>query len=94
MPVLTLDRTEQNKLSASAALKVKYLVAPVAKDQTVGELSVMVDGKPRASVPIRTQAAVARGGFLHRMADRARLMFYLFWPSPRNRFWPVSWADP
>ncbi len=74
VPALTVDRGQQNKVVVSSVIKVKYLVAPIAKGSEVGELSVTVDGKPRASVPIETQSAVARGGFFHRLADRLRLM--------------------
>ena len=74
VPSLTVDRGEQNQVSVSSVIKAKYLLAPVAKGIEVGELSVTVDGKPRASVPIETQSGVARGGFFHRLADRIRLM--------------------
>ena len=73
-PSLTVDRGEQNKVRVSSVITAKYLLAPVAKGTEVGELSVTVDGKPRASVPIETQTAVSRGGFVHRLADRIRLM--------------------
>jgi serine-type D-Ala-D-Ala carboxypeptidase (penicillin-binding protein 5/6) len=74
VPSLTVDRGEQNKVAVASVIKTKYLLAPVAKGTEVGELSVTVDGKQRASVPIETQSAVSRGGLLHRMADRMRLM--------------------
>jgi D-alanyl-D-alanine carboxypeptidase (penicillin-binding protein 5/6) len=74
VPLLTVDRGEQNKVSVASAINAKYLVAPVAKGNQVGVLSVMVDGKPRASAPIETQADVARGSLLHRLGDRLRLM--------------------
>ena len=74
VPILTLDRGEANKVSVASVLKAKYLLAPIAKGSEVGELSVMVEGKPRASVPIETQSAVPSGGFFHRLANRLRLM--------------------
>ncbi len=74
VPSLTVDRGEQNKVAVACVIKAKYLSAPVAKGTEVGELSVSVGGKPRASVPIETQSAVSRGGFFHRLADRIRLM--------------------
>ncbi len=74
VPILTVDRGDANKVSVASTLKAKYLLAPVAKGSEVGQLSVMVEGKPRASVPIETQSAVPPGGFFHRLADRLRLM--------------------
>lgn len=72
-PYLTVDRGEQNKLIVVGALNANYLVAPIAKGALVGTLNVMVEGKPRSSVPILTQAAVGPGGFFHRLADMAKL---------------------
>ncbi len=74
VPVLTVDRADQNKVGVSSVIRAKYLVAPVPKGESVGELTVTVNGKPRASVPIETSIAVGRGGFLHRLADRIRLI--------------------
>jgi serine-type D-Ala-D-Ala carboxypeptidase (penicillin-binding protein 5/6) len=75
VPALTVERGQENKLSVAGVMTAKYLVAPVAKRTQVGELTVTIDGKPRSTVPILTESAIARGGFFHRMADRLRLMF-------------------
>jgi D-alanyl-D-alanine carboxypeptidase (penicillin-binding protein 5/6) len=74
MAYLTVDRAQENKVSVAGALSSKYLVAPVAKGEQVGQINVLVDSKPLSSVPIETQAAVPSGGLFRRLADRARLV--------------------
>ena len=71
---VTVERGKENAVTASYAPKAKYFVAPVAKGDAVGEITVMQDGKPIATIPAVTDAAVARGGFLKRLRDRIRLM--------------------
>ena len=64
---------QEEKLGMAPNFPSKYLVAPVAKDATVGELTVTTGGNALTSIPIKTQAAV--GGFFKRMIDRIRLAF-------------------
>jgi serine-type D-Ala-D-Ala carboxypeptidase (penicillin-binding protein 5/6) len=71
---VTVERGKQGQVAAVYAANARYLRAPVSRGETVGELSVTQDGKPVASIPVVTQAAVARGGFFKRMLDRVRLM--------------------
>jgi serine-type D-Ala-D-Ala carboxypeptidase (penicillin-binding protein 5/6) len=73
MPYFTVDRADRDKFNVVGDLKAKYLVAPVLKGAQVGELTLMLDGKPHASIPVETQAAVTPGGFFKRVADRIRL---------------------
>ncbi|MGH7905643.1 MAG: D-alanyl-D-alanine carboxypeptidase family protein [Candidatus Binataceae bacterium] len=73
VPYVTVGRGEERKVTLTSSMSSKYLVAPVAKGATVGELTMMVDGKPQASIPLRTQAAVAEGGLFHRLADKVRM---------------------
>jgi serine-type D-Ala-D-Ala carboxypeptidase (penicillin-binding protein 5/6) len=70
---VTLGRGEEKRVSLAYLPSARHLIAPVAKGATVGELSVMVDNKPVAQLPVVTQAAVARGGFFKRLRDRIRL---------------------
>jgi D-alanyl-D-alanine carboxypeptidase (penicillin-binding protein 5/6) len=71
----TVLKGQEGKIGLNAEFPAKYLVAPVAKDATVGELTVTADGNALASIPIQTQAAVGPGGFFKRMIDRLRLAF-------------------
>jgi D-alanyl-D-alanine carboxypeptidase (penicillin-binding protein 5/6) len=74
-PHVTILKGQGDKVNLTAVFHSKYLVAPVAKDETVGVLTVAADGKQQLSIPIRTQEAVGRGGFFKRISDRIRLMF-------------------
>lgn len=74
-PRVTVLKGQEGKLGVTAAFPSKYLFAPVAKDATVGELTVTSDGNGLASIPIKAQAAVGPGGFFKRMIDRIRLAF-------------------
>lgn len=74
-PYITVGRGEESKVTLAASLKSKYLIAPVAKGTPVGELQVMVNGKPEGSIPLVTQASMAQAGLLGRLADRLRMKF-------------------
>jgi serine-type D-Ala-D-Ala carboxypeptidase (penicillin-binding protein 5/6) len=69
----TVDRGKESKVALVADIPKTPLVAPMAKGTSVGQLTVMIEGKPGSSVPIVTQAAVGEGGIFHRMADAIRL---------------------
>jgi D-alanyl-D-alanine carboxypeptidase (penicillin-binding protein 5/6) len=69
----TVDKGKEGKVTLTADIPQKWLVAPLSKGTQVGQLTVMIDGKPGSSVPIVTQTAVGAGGFFHRMADAVRL---------------------
>ncbi|HTW89842.1 MAG TPA: D-alanyl-D-alanine carboxypeptidase family protein [Candidatus Binataceae bacterium] len=72
-PYITVGRGEESKVTLAASLTSKYLVAPVAKGTPVGELQVMVNGKPEGSIPLVTQASMGQAGFFGRLADRVRM---------------------
>jgi len=69
---VTVGRGEEKRVSIAFTAAAKYLVAPVAKGAQAGELTAMLDGKPQASIPVVTQAAVAQGSLLKRLKDRIR----------------------
>lgn len=73
VPYVTVDRGQEGKVSLQGAFDSKYLVAPVAKEQKVGALVLMVDGKQQSTIPVLTQAAVAPGGLFKRLTDRLRV---------------------
>ncbi len=72
-PYITVGRGEENKVTLTASLRNRYLVAPVAKGSAVGELQVIANGKPEGSIPLTTQASVAQAGLFSRLADRIRM---------------------
>lgn len=73
-PYVTVGRGEERKPVLVSSFDSKYLVAPIPKGKKIGTLTVMVDGKQLASIPIQTSAAVPAGGFFHRFTDRIRMM--------------------
>ena len=73
-PYMTVGRGEESKVTLTASLQDKYLIAPVAKGSAVGELQVMVNGKPEGSIPLVTRSSVAQAGLFGRLADRVRMM--------------------
>jgi D-alanyl-D-alanine carboxypeptidase (penicillin-binding protein 5/6) len=73
LPFVTVEHGQESKVSLAGALSPKYLVAPVAKGQQAGTLTLMVGGQPQSTIPILTTAAVAPGGYFKRIADRLRM---------------------
>jgi D-alanyl-D-alanine carboxypeptidase (penicillin-binding protein 5/6) len=69
---LTVARGDDAKIVVVSMIQSKYLVAPIASGQPVGQLTLMLNGAPQVTIPIVTQSAVAEGGFLKRMTDRVR----------------------
>ena len=49
-PYFTVDRGDETKVTLSATLPSRWLVAPIAKGTQVGTLSVTIAGKPISSV--------------------------------------------
>ncbi len=72
---VTILKGQEKKIEVTATFPSDYLVAPVAKDAAVGELTVTSEGNVLASVPITAQGAVGPGGFFKRLIDRIRLAF-------------------
>jgi D-alanyl-D-alanine carboxypeptidase (penicillin-binding protein 5/6) len=69
----TVDKGMENKVTLVANLSQKPLMAPLPMGAAVGQLTVMIGGKPESSVPIVTQRAVNEGGIVHRLIDSARM---------------------
>ncbi len=70
---VTVERGKEGQVALSYTPKLKYLVAPVKEGDVVGDLVVMQEGKPVASIQIETKDAVAPGGFFKRVRDRVRM---------------------
>jgi D-alanyl-D-alanine carboxypeptidase (penicillin-binding protein 5/6) len=71
-PAVTVDRGQEGKVGLVWAPAGRFLSAPVAKGVAVGQMTMMVNGKPLETVPVITQAPVARGGLFKRLRDRFR----------------------
>ena len=67
------DRFHHTSREAVGSFARKYVVAPMGKNQKVGDLVLIVDGKPPSTIPVLTQAAVPQGGFFKRAIDHLRL---------------------
>jgi D-alanyl-D-alanine carboxypeptidase (penicillin-binding protein 5/6) len=72
-PYFTVGHGDETKMTLTAALPTRPLVAPIAKGTEVGALSIMIAGKPISSTPLVTQTEVKEGGLFHRLADSVRL---------------------
>ncbi len=72
-PYFTVGRGDEGKITLTASLSSKPLVAPIPKGTQVGELSITLAGKPISSVPLVTQVAVKEGGYVHEFLDSIRL---------------------
>jgi serine-type D-Ala-D-Ala carboxypeptidase (penicillin-binding protein 5/6) len=66
----TLGRGEETKVTVQFEPSVRYLDAPVQPGVSVGDLTVLLNGKPQATIPIVAKAAVARAGFFGRMRQK------------------------
>ncbi|HLW71598.1 MAG TPA: D-alanyl-D-alanine carboxypeptidase family protein [Candidatus Binataceae bacterium] len=69
----TVVRGSEGRIKLATTLSQQLLVAPLPKGAEVGRLTILIRDKPVSSVPIVTQAAVAAGGVLHRLADSIRM---------------------
>ena len=49
---------------------VRYVEAPVRAGDSVGNLTVLLAGKPEATIPIVTKASVERAGFFGRLRQK------------------------
>jgi serine-type D-Ala-D-Ala carboxypeptidase (penicillin-binding protein 5/6) len=59
----------------TAATVQRRLIAPLTTSTAVGELQVVVGGKPVASVPLYPIADVPEGGLWSRLSDTVLLWF-------------------
>ena len=66
---LSLPRGEINNVKAKYVLTNKELEAPLAQDETVGEIQVMDKDKQIASYPLVALQSVAKGGIITRITD-------------------------
>ena len=66
----TLGRGEESKVTLAYTPSTRYVEAPVNPGTPVGDLAVMLDGKPQSSIPIVTRRGVARAGFFERLRQK------------------------
>ena len=68
--VFTLGRGEESKVTVQFEPSARYLEAPVQPGDSVGALTVLLAGKPQATIPIVAKAAVTRAGFFGRLRQK------------------------
>jgi len=66
----TLGRGEETKVTVQFEPSVRYLEAPVHPGDGIGDLAVLLDGKPQATIPIVAKAGVERAGFFGRLRQK------------------------
>ena len=66
----TLGRGEETKVTVQFEPSVRYVDAPVQPGTSVGDLTVLLAGKPQATIPIVTKAGVERAGFFGRLRQK------------------------
>ena len=66
----TLGRGEETRVTVQFEPAVRYVDAPVQPGTQVGDLTVLLAGKPQATIPIVTKAGVERAGFFGRMRQK------------------------
>jgi len=68
--VFTLGRGEETKVTVQFEPSVRYLEAPVQPGVSVGDLTVLLNGKPEEKIPIIAKRGVARAGFFGRLRQK------------------------
>ncbi|HEY3698843.1 MAG TPA: serine-type D-Ala-D-Ala carboxypeptidase, partial [Spongiibacteraceae bacterium] len=71
---LTYPRGKREQIQAVMNID-KYLHAPIAANQSVGEMVVTLDGETIFKTPLVALEAVDKGGIFHRMWDALVLFF-------------------
>ncbi len=66
----TLGRGEETKVTVQFEPSIRYVDAPVQPGTQVGDLTVLLAGKPQATIPIVTKAGVERAGFFGRLRQK------------------------
>ncbi len=66
----TLGRGEETRVTVQFEPSVRYLDAPVQPGTSVGDLTVLLNGKPQATIPIVAKKAVERAGFFGRLRQK------------------------
>ena len=54
----------------SSEPSVRYLEAPVKAGDSVGDLTVLLNGKPQGTIPVVAKAGVDRAGFFGRLSQK------------------------
>lgn len=68
--VFTLGRGEESKVTTQFEPSVRYLEAPVKAGDSVGDLTVLLNGKPEGTIPVVAKAGVERAGFFGRLSQK------------------------
>jgi serine-type D-Ala-D-Ala carboxypeptidase (penicillin-binding protein 5/6) len=68
--VFTLGRGEETKVTVQFEPSARYLEAPVHAGDSVGDLTVLLNGQPQATIPIVTKSGVDRAGFFGRLGQK------------------------
>jgi D-alanyl-D-alanine carboxypeptidase (penicillin-binding protein 5/6) len=71
---IVVPRGQGGSIETNASVR-RPLIAPLSTHTTVGELQVIVAGKPVTSVPLYPLADVPPGGFWSRLSDTVALWF-------------------
>jgi D-alanyl-D-alanine carboxypeptidase (penicillin-binding protein 5/6) len=71
---IVVPRGQAGSITTAATVQ-RQLIAPLAASTQVGELQVVVDGKPATSVPLYPLADVPEGGLWSRLSDTVLLWF-------------------
>jgi serine-type D-Ala-D-Ala carboxypeptidase (penicillin-binding protein 5/6) len=72
--VFTLGRGEETKVTTQFEPSVRYLDAPVHPGDSVGDLAVLLNGKPESTIPIVAKSGVDRAGFFGRLTQKIERM--------------------
>ena len=71
---IVIPRAQAGSIETSASVK-RPLLAPLSTNVAVGELQIVVGGRPMKSVPLFPLANVPQGGFWSRLSDTMRLWY-------------------
>ncbi len=71
---IVIPRAEASSIETTAYVK-RPLLAPLSTNVPVGELQIVVGGKPMRSVPLYPLTNVPQGGFWSRLSDTVRLWY-------------------
>jgi D-alanyl-D-alanine carboxypeptidase (penicillin-binding protein 5/6) len=71
---LVVPRSQAGNITTTATAQ-RRLIAPISSATPVGEMQVVIDGKPIKSVPLYPLADIPAGGIWNRMSDSLLLMF-------------------
>jgi D-alanyl-D-alanine carboxypeptidase (penicillin-binding protein 5/6) len=71
---IVVPRGQAGSIMTTATVQ-RRLIAPLSTSTRVGELQVVVNGKPVTSVPLYPIASVPEGGFWSRLSDTVLLWF-------------------